>query len=225
MHTDATLDILRHVTRSLGNSLREFEEKTCSLFTTRELERERAARQRRQEKTKVSNEARPMTITAATNNARRPKHLNLNTYKIHSLGDYVSTIEQYGTTDSYSTQPVSAQLTGNFHGTTDCLYLQLELEHRTSKARFPRTSGRLVPLNLSKIERRERHIRRIREKIWHSTPQVATEHEDIVHNPRAQYNIGKSQNSPVNISIFLQKNDGDPATKVSIFLLPSCTHP
>lgn len=40
------------------------------------------------------------------NDTRRPKTLNLNTYKTHSLGDYVSTIRKYGTTDSYSTEPV-----------------------------------------------------------------------------------------------------------------------
>lgn len=37
---------------------------------------------------------------------RRNKTFNLNTYKIHSLGDYVATIKEYGTTDSYSTEPV-----------------------------------------------------------------------------------------------------------------------
>lgn len=34
------------------------------------------------------------------------KTMNLNTYKVHALGDYVETIRQYGTTDSYSTEPV-----------------------------------------------------------------------------------------------------------------------
>ena len=38
---------------------------------------------------------------------RKPKVLNLNTYKLHSLGDYPETIKQYGTTDSYSTELVS----------------------------------------------------------------------------------------------------------------------
>jgi hypothetical protein len=37
---------------------------------------------------------------------RRPKTLNLNTYKFHALGDYVNTIRKFGTTDSYSTEPV-----------------------------------------------------------------------------------------------------------------------
>jgi hypothetical protein len=38
---------------------------------------------------------------------RRKKTFNLNTYKAHALGDYVETIRRCGTTDSYSTEPVS----------------------------------------------------------------------------------------------------------------------
>jgi hypothetical protein len=38
--------------------------------------------------------------------APQPKTLNLNTYKIHALGNYVSTIREFGTTDSYSTEMV-----------------------------------------------------------------------------------------------------------------------
>jgi hypothetical protein len=38
--------------------------------------------------------------------ARRTKTFNLDTYKYHSLGDYVEHIQQYGTPDSYSTEPV-----------------------------------------------------------------------------------------------------------------------
>lgn len=37
---------------------------------------------------------------------RRAKTFNLDTYKYHSLGDYTEHIRQYGTTDSYSTEPV-----------------------------------------------------------------------------------------------------------------------
>jgi hypothetical protein len=38
------------------------------------------------------------------------KNLNLYTYKYHALADYPNTIQRVGTTDSYSTQPVSALL-------------------------------------------------------------------------------------------------------------------
>lgn len=122
MHTDATLQVLSQVTASLGDSLRDFEEKTCNAFETRELERERAARRRRQEK-QAAKQSQVDTSTGSTgvtkvlapsstrsNAARLPKRLNLKTYTYHSLGDYVSTIRQFGTTDSYTTQRVSYQL-------------------------------------------------------------------------------------------------------------------
>jgi hypothetical protein len=38
---------------------------------------------------------------------RRLKEFSFKTYKLHSLGDYSSSIRMYGTTDSYSTEPVS----------------------------------------------------------------------------------------------------------------------
>ncbi len=48
------------------------------------------------------------TKTAATpKKAKIRKILNLNTYKDHSLGDYVETIRRYGTVDSYSTELVN----------------------------------------------------------------------------------------------------------------------
>ena len=41
---------------------------------------------------------------------QRPKKYNLQTYKHHSLGDYPDTIRQYGTSDSYSMEPVSMHI-------------------------------------------------------------------------------------------------------------------
>jgi hypothetical protein len=41
---------------------------------------------------------------------RRLKTLNINTYKFHSFGDYVAAIRKYGTTDSYSTEPVCSSV-------------------------------------------------------------------------------------------------------------------
>jgi hypothetical protein len=96
---------------------------------------------------------------------------------------------------------------------TDGHHDQSELEHRTSKARFLRTNGRSIPLQLSKIERRQRYIRAIRGNM-HGSP-TQSNPEDIVDDPHAQYCIGKTQNSPVHIPTFLQKNEGDPAINVS----------
>jgi hypothetical protein len=97
-----SLDILESTTKDLGKRLRDFESATCSAFETRELKREAEARQCRQIKVGTPG------ITDQKNIARKQKHFNLNTYKNHSLGDYVRTIRMYGTTDSYSTEPVSS---------------------------------------------------------------------------------------------------------------------
>jgi hypothetical protein len=51
-----------------------------------------------------------------------------------------------------------------------------------------------------------------------------TDPDDAIHNPQVQYNMGKTQNSPVHLPTFLQKNDGDPAITVSSFVfLPAPT--
>ena len=44
--------------------------------------------------------------------SRKIKSINLATYKMHALGDYVDTIKMYGTTDSYSTEIVSSKFPG-----------------------------------------------------------------------------------------------------------------
>jgi len=91
---------------------------------------------------------------------------------------------------------------------------QSEREHRTSKAQFLRTSGRSIPQQLSRIERRQHHIRIIREK--RSPSQIKL--EDLTNDPGVRYNIGKLQKFPVHIPTFLQQNVGDPAIKVSSFI-------
>ena len=120
MHTDVTLELLSQVTISLGTKIRAFQEKTCAAFSTYKLERERAARVWRQDKIKKaavgtnSNAQKGTKATTRTNSqpqksssGTQPKQFNLNSYKYHALGDYCNTIRRFGTTDSYSTQPVS----------------------------------------------------------------------------------------------------------------------
>jgi hypothetical protein len=174
LHTDITLAAMDSITSLLGNKLRLFQSKTCSAFSTRELNRERDARVRRQNPKAKTNDRRSATLqnppvqkstgasTARTSTAaragpssedltalnhdpslttrligsseasvrqqstasrsgparrdggRREKAFNLNTYKFHALGDYASTIRQFGTTDSYSTEMVSPSPTLKF---------------------------------------------------------------------------------------------------------------
>jgi hypothetical protein len=108
MHTDITLDIMDEVTTSLGNAFREFKTKVCPAYETYELPREQAARYHRQSsqaKKSANSSTKPDSLSKPK--ARLKKELNIQTYKFHSLGDYVETIRHYGTTDSYTTEVAS----------------------------------------------------------------------------------------------------------------------
>jgi hypothetical protein len=97
MHTDPSLEIFDDSTVHLGNGFRTFKEKTCPAFDTHELSRETEARGRQQ--TGNRDEKGPQR-----------KQFSLQTYKFHALGDYPAMIRHFGTSDSYSTQPV-----GNYY--------------------------------------------------------------------------------------------------------------
>ena len=106
--------------------------------------------------------------------------------------------------------------------TTDPRPNQSEREHRTSKGRFLRTGGRLIPQQLSRIEQRQRRIRMIREKMNYSPLQTEPEHVNV--DLGTSYNMGTSQKFSVHIPTFLQRNQGDPAVKVTnLSSLSFCT--
>ena len=100
LHNDYTLDLLEYTTTQLGAHLRRFYRDTCLKFPTKELQREAEARARKELK----------TGKGAGSSARKPASLGIFTIKFHYLGDYVSTIRRFGTTDSYSSQTVSANI-------------------------------------------------------------------------------------------------------------------
>lgn len=109
LHTDSTLAWLDESTKAFGKLIRRFQSYTCSFFDTRELPQEEAARSRRQKKKKGSiNRPNPSPLAPAPSTATptKKKLFNLILIKLHALGDYVKTIKTFGTTDSYSTQPV-----------------------------------------------------------------------------------------------------------------------
>lgn len=64
---------------------------------------------------------------------------------------------------------------------------------------------------MTQIERRQARLRRIRAKYPKSELKT---NEDIAVSPEAHHIIGKSQNFPEDITMFLQKNKSDPAVKV-----------
>jgi hypothetical protein len=102
MHINPTLDVFSQVTTSVGKSLHAFKEKTSVVFPTWEFECEWVARTQRQAKGMAatvpgSSKSRP---TKSDGSVREPKQLNLRTYKLHAVGDYLHTIQRVGTTES-----------------------------------------------------------------------------------------------------------------------------
>ena len=95
MHTDSSLALLDEATTSLGCALRHLATTVSSNFPTRETPAEYAKRQC------------AASGSIVTTPGRQPKSFNMCTIKLHSLGDYVSSIRLYGTTENYSTGSVS----------------------------------------------------------------------------------------------------------------------
>ena len=91
--------------------------------------------------------------------------------------------------------------------------MQAELEHRTPKSRYLRTSKKHYAKQLTQIKRRQARIHRICEKLNKSKKLTS---EEVACEPFERYNIGKSQNYPVCISQFLRSRTGDPAVKVQL---------
>jgi hypothetical protein len=133
MHSDLTLAILDKRTTDLGEQFRRFKAKVCTTYHTQELDREVDARSHRQAKESAKRVDKGKVDTAAEGTAtrkrragtnakgkekampedvpmpkpsRRRKSFNFQTYKFHALGDYVTSIRHFGTTDLYSTEPV-----------------------------------------------------------------------------------------------------------------------
>ena len=140
MHTDDMLKLMESVTIALGNHLRAFTTETCTAFTTKELRRETEAQIRCQGHKSLQKHGKSSSQqNNAQATAQKVRTLNLQTYKLHALGDYMEQIRTYGTVDSYSTQTVSHQsllicLSSNI------LIFQGKLEHCIGKSRFAHTS-------------------------------------------------------------------------------------
>jgi hypothetical protein len=103
LHNEDSLSLLDEALCSLAKQLRQFQKTTCTAFQTTELPNEVAAQKRRE-----AHSSRQGMSNLPQESTHRSKSFNLNTYKLHALGDYVNCIKQFGTTDSYTTQLVCA---------------------------------------------------------------------------------------------------------------------
>ena len=112
LHTDNTLKYFDTATATLGRSVRKFSDKVCPAYVTTELPQEQAARGCQQARLAAQAPNSEHGGGSGSNISQwKSKNLNLHMYKYHALGDYPNTIQQMGTTDSYSTQIVRALLT------------------------------------------------------------------------------------------------------------------
>ena len=105
IHTTSSVARLKELTREFGIRIRHFAQHICPQYDTKELPKEEAARIRR----RAAQAKKSQPATATNNVPKSPpkrKTFQLTTYKLHAMGDYVTSIETFGTTDSYSTQAV-----------------------------------------------------------------------------------------------------------------------
>ncbi|KAF8238280.1 hypothetical protein L208DRAFT_1243225, partial [Tricholoma matsutake] len=115
LHTECTLNFLSQSTVTIGRELCSFKEWT-QVFKTVKLPGEADARDWRCRCRKPAPNALEADLQQANKSPTqlktklKKKLFNLFTYKLHALGDYVSMIRLFGTTDSYSTQIVSLGL-------------------------------------------------------------------------------------------------------------------
>lgn len=95
-----------------------------------------------------------------------------------------------------------------------------ELSHRGPKSSFQRTSKKEFEKQMAAIERRKARLRRIREtSSSNGTPQTAGVNqndisEPIHASPADHYEVGESQNDPIDLFPFLQRSSEDPAVRV-----------
>ncbi|TFK78527.1 hypothetical protein K466DRAFT_606902 [Polyporus arcularius HHB13444] len=199
MHTDSSLKVLDSWTTSLGRHLRHFQRVVCEAFNTHETRREREARQRAEARRNTSTGG---SASQAGDRQPRPRKFNLTRYKLHALGDYVTSITRFGTTDGYSTQPT-------------------ELEHRRLKARYRRTNKNKATGQIVNIGIREAEMRRMGQELHEigvhvpgNKPQPAP---DADNTPaEVHVHIAKEQHhaNAVYIDQLLHENRNDPAFEV-----------
>lgn len=89
----------------------------------------------------------------------------------------------------------------------------MELEHRSPKSRYLRTSRKDFEKQLGNIERRQARIRRIRQKLSSKTESTFVR-EKGPESSASAYHIGKTQNHPLDLGVLSRDNCHDPAVKV-----------
>jgi hypothetical protein len=114
MVTDSEIDSLEQATQLLGQLIRKFT-KDSFKYDTKETPAE-VRRRKRQATDKLS---KGEAAEAQENIGARSRKFNMETAKLHFLGDYAESLRKYGTTDGYSSTIVSSLVPGS----NPCLHL------------------------------------------------------------------------------------------------------
>ena len=206
LHTEHTLTSFEQLTADLGVLLRHFTMVTCPAFNTVELPRESAARLRRT--------ANNPGARASGSGGARLKTFNLNTYKIHALGDYPQTIRERGTTDNYTSQRVGRRV-GRFGNRPSLipLSMKVELEHRTSKSKYAFINKHNPERDIGTLHRRIEVLQELANSRKLSPAPDVEAHQD----PDEWKKMSQDSGDPVSLAEFITAPRGaapDPAKKV-----------
>ena len=227
MHTDSTLAVLDSTTTLLGTRLRQFAT-DCKSLDVRETQREYATRQRailsRQRKHASPHAVNtPHSGIVASSQPNDPhsgrmrRPLNLNTIKIHALGDYVEHIRLFGTVDSTSTQLVRSLIMFNRSRTNR---FQGEHEHRRLKCRYRRVSKLKSTGQIVKIDVRQRELRRMEQELRDigidipNRTRSTSDDAPTLDKLHPRYHIAKKANARLFLAKWLPENSDDPAFMV-----------
>ena len=236
LHTSSTLESLEQTTRALGSILRQFLREVCSSYATKELPTEEAARVRR----RANNAAQGKGSKMSGRTGPAGVVFNMNTYKLHALGNYVASIWRYGTTDNYSTQVVSHFRCSRLLNTYKMI--QGELEHHRIKRFYPRTNKRKTFMGqIGKHHRRQRILRKIHERenarrdgkrdLSASPPSPHAQRLNDVAvpsgadeplpptSPERHHHMSSSRRYPINIMRWTDNHPENPATRVCMPLV------
>jgi hypothetical protein len=212
MHTESTLAELEMTTGILGQQLRSFKDEICPAYKTKETQKEREKRIRQS-----TRKGKAGTV----NTGRKWKTFNMNTYKIHALGDYVDHIRQFGSTNGFSTQLVCPSCYSPM-GVWQMTMHQGEARHRVKKRQYAKTSKHRFEMQIAKQTDVAEKIAAIDEKVSaalgeSSAVSVAIAHlQELNAELDKKYVIGNESRDFMDIGDFLQKYEGDPALRVSI---------
>lgn len=233
LHTESTLTDLENSATRLGNILRKFKTDVCSAYITRDLPSEEAARGRRQaaKAKKVAEGPQPTAVvTKSVTKKSKLRIFNMETYKLHGLPDYPTTIRAFGVTENTSTKNVCSFLLDS----KTLIFLMLpqgEGEHKRSKQFYPRVRKGDHVRGIARHVYRERLLFQVHEamKKRHLDQKRHVEEGQDVNMlniplgeqeildptpPELHHHISKDVRHKVDVLKWLAQNRADPALKV-----------